>query len=123
MQSKESSEDRAEVLSDDAVDCAESLLEGKEGVASTLVKNLLGALKRGSHGDPLLLGRPKSWICLHRPGSAWDQPLVMQGGHLHGNLLYHHSYDCNFCETCEDLTCVADHYWQFLRLQMPLNTI
>ena len=52
MQSREPDEGGPEVLSVDAVSCAESLLEGKEGVASTLVKNLLGALKHGSQGDP-----------------------------------------------------------------------
>lgn len=51
MQAATGSEDEYKRLSAQAVGTAEALLNGKEGVALTLVESSLGALKHGSQGS------------------------------------------------------------------------
>ena len=51
MQATDSSKPRHMSLSADAVNAVGPVLKGREGMASTMVESLLGALKHGSQGD------------------------------------------------------------------------
>ncbi|KAK9839902.1 hypothetical protein WJX74_000152 [Apatococcus lobatus] len=70
LQAAAGSDDEFTLLSDEAAGAAEALLNGKEGVALTLVESILGALKHGSQGQEAQLLIPVLMEAMHKSKAA-----------------------------------------------------